>query len=124
MAILRASQGVWWQRIHLPVQEMQETWARSLGQEDALEREMATHPSILVWKIPRIEEPGGLQSRESQTDTTEHAHAHTHARTHTHTHAHTFGYADYPVIKAEYILSLKLQFRIQSNCLNFVSINI
>ena len=38
-----------------------ETSVRSLGQEDALEEEMATHCSILAWKIPRAEEPGGLQ---------------------------------------------------------------
>ena len=41
---------------------MQETWVRSLGQEDPLEKEMATHSSILAWKIPRTEEPDGLQS--------------------------------------------------------------
>ena len=39
---------------------MWETWVRSLGQEDPLEKEMATHSSILAWKIPRTEEPGGL----------------------------------------------------------------
>ena len=44
---------------------MQETRVRSLGQEDALEKEMATHSSILAWKIPCMEEPGGLQSKES-----------------------------------------------------------
>ena len=43
-------------------QETQETWVWSLGQEDPLEEEMATHSSILVWKIPWPEEPGGLQS--------------------------------------------------------------
>ena len=41
---------------------MQEMWVRSLGQEDPLEKEMATHSSILAWEIPRAEEPGGLQS--------------------------------------------------------------
>ena len=41
---------------------VQETWAPSLGQEDALEKEMTTHSSVLAWKIPWIEEPGGLQS--------------------------------------------------------------
>ena len=41
---------------------MQETWVRSLGWEDALEKRMATHSSILAWRIPRTEEPGGLQS--------------------------------------------------------------
>ena len=45
---------------------MQETWVRSLGQEDPLEKEMATHSSILVWKIPWTEEPDGLQSMGSQ----------------------------------------------------------
>ena len=41
---------------------MWETWVRSLGREDPLEKEMATHPSILAWKIPWTEELGGLQS--------------------------------------------------------------
>ena len=45
---------------------MQETWVRSLGQEDPLEKGMATHSSILAWKIPWAEVPGGLQSVESQ----------------------------------------------------------
>ena len=41
---------------------MQETWVQSLGWEDPLEKEMATHSSILAWRIPWTEEPGGLQS--------------------------------------------------------------
>ena len=41
---------------------MQETWVRSLGQEDPLEKEMATHSSILAWRIPRTEKPGRLWS--------------------------------------------------------------
>ena len=41
---------------------MLETWVRSLGREDPLEKEMATHSSILAWRIPWVEEPGGLQS--------------------------------------------------------------
>ena len=41
---------------------MQETWVPSLGQEDPLEEGMATHASILAWRIPRTEEPGGLLS--------------------------------------------------------------
>ena len=45
---------------------MQETWVQSLGQEDTLEEEMATHSSILAWRIPWTEEPGGLQSMVSQ----------------------------------------------------------
>ena len=52
----------WWLRISLPMQEMQGTWVWSLDQEDPLEKEMATHSSILVWKFPWAEEPGRLQS--------------------------------------------------------------
>ena len=48
------------------VQQTQETWVPSLGQEDPLEEEMATHSSILAWEIPWTEEPGGLQSRGLQ----------------------------------------------------------
>ena len=50
---------------HLP--GMWDTQVRSLGQEDPLEEEMATHSSILAWRIPQTEEPGRLQSMESQT---------------------------------------------------------
>ena len=57
-----ASQVAQWQRICLPMQEM---WIPSLSQEDPLEKEMATHSSILAWKIPQTEEPGGLQSMGS-----------------------------------------------------------
>ena len=46
------------------MQEPQEMQVLSLGQEDPLEKEMATHPSILAWKIPQKEEPGGQQSKE------------------------------------------------------------
>ena len=54
---------------HLPT--MWETQVRSLGQEDPLEKEMATHSSTLAWRIPWTEEPGGLQSIGSQeSDTT------------------------------------------------------
>ena len=45
---------------------MKETQVRSLGQEDPLEKEMATHSSILAWRIPQMEELGGLQSMGSQ----------------------------------------------------------
>ena len=45
---------------------MRETWARSLGGEDPLEKEMAAHSSILAWRIPWMEEPGRLQSTGSQ----------------------------------------------------------
>ena len=54
---------------HLPA--VQETWLWSLGWEDSLEKEMATHSSVLAWRIPWTEEPGGLQSMEPQrVDTT------------------------------------------------------
>ena len=45
-------------------QETQEMWVQSLGQEDTLEEEMTTHPSIFAWIIPGTEEPGGLLSME------------------------------------------------------------
>ena len=48
------------------LQEPQETQVQSLGQEDPLEKEMTTRSSILAWRSPRTEEPGGLQSMESQ----------------------------------------------------------
>ena len=48
------------------MQETKETWVQSLDVEDALEKEMVTHSSILAWKIPWTEEPGGLQSLGSQ----------------------------------------------------------
>ena len=49
---------------HLPA--VWDTWVQFLGREDPLEKEMATHSSILAWKIPWIENPGGLQSMGSQ----------------------------------------------------------
>ena len=54
------------------VQEIQEVWVQSLGQEDPLEEGMATHSSILTWRIPQTEEPEGLQSMGSpRVDMTE-----------------------------------------------------
>ena len=53
---------------------MRETWVQSLGWEDLLEKEMATHSRILAWRIPWTEEPGGLQS--TGLNTTEHTHIH------------------------------------------------
>ena len=50
----------------LPVHETGQTWVRSRGWEDPLEESMATHSSILAWRIPWTEEPGGLQSIESK----------------------------------------------------------
>ena len=60
------------------MQETQETWVQSLGQEDPLEKEMATHYSILAWEIPWTEEPRELQSiglqkqGRKKSDMTEH----------------------------------------------------
>ena len=59
---------------------MQETHVQSLGQEDALEKGMTTHSSILVWEIPWTEEPCGLQSMGSQRA------GHNQATKHTHRH--------------------------------------
>ena len=71
----------WWaslvvQRLkRLPA--MWETWVWSLGREDPLEKEMATHSSILAWRIPWTEELGGLQSTgHKESDTTEWLHSH------------------------------------------------
>ena len=55
-----------WVRNPLAIQETQETWVRSLDQEDPLEEEIATHSSILTWKIPWTEETGELQSKGLQ----------------------------------------------------------
>ena len=55
-----------WSRSRLPMQEKQEMPVQSLAGEDPLEEEMATHSSILAWKIPWTEEPGRLQSMGSQ----------------------------------------------------------
>ena len=46
--------------------EIRETWVRSLGWEDPLEEGMATHSNVLAWRMPRTEEPDGLQSLGSQ----------------------------------------------------------
>ena len=58
---------------------------RSLGQGDPLEEDMATHSSVLAWKIPWIEDPGRLQSMGSQRVGRDRAHTHMHTHTHTHT---------------------------------------
>ena len=58
---------------------MWETWVQSLGQEDPLEKETATHSSILAWRIPWTEELGGLQAMgHKESDTTERLHFHFH----------------------------------------------
>ena len=53
------------------MQEVQEKWVQTQGQEDLLEKEMATHSSILAWRISWTEEPGGLQSVGSQKTQTQ-----------------------------------------------------
>ena len=68
------------------MQDKQEMWVRSLGQEDPLEKEMATHFSILAWEIPWTEEPGGLQSMGSQRQTQLSTVQYSKKQTHTHTH--------------------------------------
>ena len=50
-------------KIHLPMQEM---WVQSLGWEDPLEEGIAAHSSVLAWRLPQTEEPGGLQCTGSQ----------------------------------------------------------
>ena len=59
---------------------LQVTWVQSLGREDTLEKEMATHSSILAWRIPWAEEPGGLYSPwgRKESDMTERLHFHFH----------------------------------------------
>ena len=65
-AVLHSSSSTFWVSLvaqmvkNLPA--MQETWVQSLGQEDSLEKGMATHASLLAWRIPWTEDPGGLQS--------------------------------------------------------------
>ena len=63
------------------MQETLETWVHSLGQEDPLEKDMATDSSILAWRIPWTEEPGGLQSTGLQrVNTTERLGTHSEVR--------------------------------------------
>ena len=73
-----------------PPATMQEMRVRFLGREDPLEEEMAAHSSILAWRIPRTEEPGGLQltglQRVGRDRAAECVRALTHTLTHTHTH--------------------------------------
>ena len=59
---------------------VQETWVRFLGREDPWEKEMATHSSILAWRIPWKEEPGGLQSMASDTTERQNHHGHHHVQ--------------------------------------------
>ena len=67
MAMFGASLQAQWLRIYLLAKP--ETWVRSLGQKDPLEKEMAIHSNNLAWEIPWTEEPDGLQSMGSQNQT-------------------------------------------------------
>ena len=87
-----------WVKNLLAMQETQETWVRSLGWEDSLEEEMATHSSILQWRIPWTEEPGGFQTTGSQKVRHNSAAQHMHEYTHTHTQM-ALGYWDVSVEK-------------------------
>ena len=87
---------VQWERICLSKHETQETWVQGLDWEDSLEEEMATHSSILAWRIPWAEKTGGLQSMGLQSAGHDDwvtkqvcACTHTLSLTHTHTHTHT-----------------------------------
>ena len=71
---------------------MQETQVQSLGWEDPLEKGMATHSSILAWRIPWTEEPGRLQFTVLQSRTQLSMHMHTHTHTHTHTRTQVQGH--------------------------------
>jgi len=67
---------VLWLRIHLLMQEIQETRVQSLVRKIPLKGEMATHSSILVWKISWTEEPGGATVYgDAESDTTQHTHS-------------------------------------------------
>ena len=68
---------------------MQETQVQALGQEDALEKEMATHSSICAWEIPCTEEPGGLQSMGLQREGHDRVCKCAHVCTHTHINTYT-----------------------------------
>ena len=67
MTIVSIQQASWVAQLVMNLPVMQKTLVRFLGQEDPLETEMATHSSILAWEIPWREEPGGLQSKVSQS---------------------------------------------------------
>ena len=65
----RASQVAHWVTNHHAMLEKRKMWVCSLGWEDPLEDEMATHPSVIAWKIPWTEKPGMVQSIASQSRT-------------------------------------------------------
>ena len=64
MAVFKSS--AWYEPLVKSLLARQETWVRSLGQEDPLKKKMAIHSSIVAWKTPWTTEPGGVQSMGSQ----------------------------------------------------------
>ena len=86
-------------------------WVRSLGWENPLEEEMATHSSILAWRIPWIEGPGGLPSMGSQR--VGHEHALTHTRVHTHTH--TIINTNYRLYETDFIMQFILLYNFNNS---------
>ena len=78
---------------------MQENWVQSLGQKDPLEKEMATHSSMLAWRIPWTEEPGGLQSMRSQRVRHDWS-------TNTHTHTVTMFWNSFPYSRISFFTLL------------------
>ena len=76
MCVYTVSQVAQWGRICLPMQQEMQMCTWPLGWEDLLEVEMATHCSILTWKIPWTEDPGRLQSKGSQRIRHDWAHTH------------------------------------------------
>ena len=88
---------------------MQETWVQSLGQENSLEEGMATHSSILAWRIPWTEEPGRLWSIGSQrVGQLKHLSTHTHTHTHTHTQSNNLLHFMSTLINSMVLLFLSL----------------
>ena len=85
---LPASKGFHGDSVVKNLPAKQETWIQSLGWEDLLEKGMATHSSILAWRIPWTGKPGGLQSMGLQSVGCNWAHPRVCTHTQTHTHAH------------------------------------
>ena len=83
---------------------MQETWVQSLGRDDPLEKGMATHSSILAWRIPWTEGPSGLESRGSQRVGHDWV---TNTHTHTHTHTPARGWSRKSLAEPEQCLQLR-----------------
>ena len=91
------------------VQETQKIQIQFLGQEDPLEEAMATHSSILTWKIQWTEDPGGCSPwGHKESDKTEGLRVRARARTHTHTHTHTYTHSGCRKVPSSTLVSLHL----------------